>query len=97
MAKDPSLTIPDSAWAPTGDYDNSDDARRRLSVTIEINATPMHLEAVAIEPRDDDEQHVYDADYDEALGLIAGDGAFPVQTTEIGGREYILFATPVGA
>ena len=95
------LDIPDSAWTTTGDY--LDDPRRRLIAHIVIAGTNMHLEAYEAHPRNDqdiddqdidDHLHLYDDDADTALSLFVGEGGFPKSTTTIGGREYVLVATP---
>ncbi|TAM91140.1 hypothetical protein EPN42_04575 [bacterium] len=94
MPEHPSITIPRGAWKPTGAYHDAHDTRCRLLTDIEINGTPMHLEAVAV--TNGEEQRIVDPEHDQALDLNVGDGGFPVCTTAIAGREYVLIATPCG-
>lgn len=99
------IVIPDDAWQQTGGYiedaEGKPDESARLLATIEINGTPMHLEAYAIKcgPRDEPEEDgvaLVDADADEAVCSIIGDGGWPPMLTTIMGREYVLIATPFG-
>lgn len=96
----PVIEIPDAVWEETGDYANGNGedlpSWSRLLTSITINGTPLHLEAYALQQRDDDEQHIMDDDVDQNLGRIVGDDAWPLTPTEIRGREYILIATPFG-
>ena len=88
----PSITIPDDAWRDTG---GDDDPSSRLLASFTINGVMMHLEAYAVKPLagPNDEFRLVDADADEALGLLIGDG-FPTDTFERNGRSYAFVATP---
>lgn len=92
----PSITIPDAMWRATGDSMRPHDPNCRLLARIEVNGTPMHLEAYAVEYDKNEGQHVFDEDADIAFGKLVGDDGFPLTTTTINGREYALVATPFG-
>jgi hypothetical protein len=89
-----SISIAPSEWRANGEYQG--DPRARLSTRIDINDVTLQLEAYA-KSNDDDEFHVVDEELDGILTTLVGDGAYPLQTTTIDGREYILLATPTGA
>lgn len=95
----PSIDIPDSAWEAAGDYDECSpgDERARLRTTIVVAGILMHLEAYQVSDDIEDEQHVIDGQLDSILTNLVGDGAYPLATKIIDGREYILVATPYGA
>src|ERR1019366_5329149 len=84
----PSITIPDDAWQ---ECEEDPTFPSRLLTTIVINGQSMHLEAYAIEKRDDDLIHLADEDVDKAYGLIQSD-ACP-ETIEIRDKRYVLIAT----
>lgn len=93
------LHVPEGAWqnADHADHDRCGcvPARHRLVAEIAVNGTPMRLEAHLVVPGADPQRSFVD---DESISLIhdavAADG--PWATIEIGGREYVLVATPAG-
>ncbi len=91
----PALTIPEAQWEATGDY--LDDPFSRLTAEIELNGIPMHVEAFEIDADNRDGQHLRDADADDALGRLVGDGGFPVRTMTMHGREYAVLISPFGS
>ncbi|HEY1292853.1 MAG TPA: hypothetical protein VGJ60_07240 [Chloroflexota bacterium] len=87
------ITIPDDAWEPN---DGLADPRSRLLATISINDCPMHLEAWEVRVNEEGIQEPTaiedDGDFWNLYAAVGADGHF--QTVEIGGREYILVASP---
>jgi hypothetical protein len=84
-----SVAIPASAWqAVAADLS-------RLKTTLVVNGVPLHLDAIEVEVGEDGVQHASE-EVDESVALIhsavGADGHFG--TLEIGGREYVLIATP---
>ena len=63
--------------------------------TLVVNGLPLHVEAIEVEIGDGDVQQANDTS-DELLALIhdavGADGHW--QTLDIGGRDYVLIATP---
>lgn len=87
------ITIPDDAWEPNTALG---DGRARLLTKLTINGVPLHLEAWALEDEEDEDgvRHalVDDDDLDRLVEAVGADG--PFRTLEIGGRDYVLVATP---
>lgn len=101
------ITIPDSAWRETGEHLEDQTGKKlswaRLLCTIDLTTdaskTRLYVEAYAVEERMVDgkcEQHVLDDEVDNHLSGIVGSDAWPLATTTIRGREYIVIATPSG-
>jgi len=88
------FVVPEDEWEDTGDG--------RLLVTIYINGTPMHLEAIEVEVSEPpDEYHrgeqmakdpLMESYFDGLFDACEPDGYF--HETVIRGRRYVLFAQP---
>jgi hypothetical protein len=93
------IDIPEHAWKPSGDYPEAgNDPTSRLSADIDfmLNGASMCVEAYAtdIDPKFPDEQRVVDQDLDGILTTLVGEASFPLATTTIRDREYIIIITP---
>jgi hypothetical protein len=91
------ITVPDDAWEDSGP---EEDPKSRLLAELEINGTWFHLEAFAVEYREQTEttfgeQHFADLafeDEEHAVLDVFVEGA--AATVTIKGREYALVVTP---
>ena len=86
------VNIPEDAWR-NADYDDDAPPGHRLMATLVVNGTPLRLEAHLVVPGAGPQQ-TFAGDEDVAVihEAVGGDG--PWRTTVIGGREYVLVATP---
>lgn len=85
-----SLAIPDDAWEECG-------SSNRLLAQIEINGTPLHLEAWKVVEGDIGvgyEQMAVEYDEDLAKTFTSVGADAPCRTTSIRDAEYVLVATP---
>lgn len=84
------ITLADHEWQPTGPEEDPQ-SRLLCDVGVSINGSPMHLTAIAVD--DDDSGFQSSEHHDDELDRLAAafqpDGGW--QTTEIGGRSYVLF------
>jgi len=79
-------------WEQTGP---EDDPATRLLATIQINDLYMHLEAIEVSIVDGIQKSThweYEDIFENHFSNFGGDGR--MQTTEINGRKYALFASP---
>lgn len=96
------ITVPDDAWRHRG---GNEDPGARLGATVAVTAhSPvegkstlyMHLEAWAVHVDEQDIQTTVDFDFDEDLAMlhaaVGAEGHF--ETLYVGGREYVVFASP---
>lgn len=92
------MNIPINAWQWIGDYDDSECPQTALGLaTIEINGVSFHVEAIEVRYDDDQQMQVaLNASLDERFGqwFSASNSEGTIQTVEIDGREYALFASP---
>lgn len=90
---EPQIDIPDTAWKPVGDEELPGGEQAKLTTTITIAGTDMHLDAWQITPGDAGQGALQDDDgLSEVAFGVGADGHF--ETTTIGGREYVIVATP---
>ncbi|MZR12681.1 hypothetical protein GQE99_06560 [Maritimibacter sp. DP07] len=75
-----------------------EDPKTRLLAEIEVEGMPMHLDAIQVEgPRDEDLLlHAVNDEYDQIVSDIQFIEDAALRTAEIGGREYLIYATPYG-
>lgn len=99
MSLQVNVTIPDDRWEAIGTPDPDDglDGRERLLAEIVVNGMPMHLEAWEI--ADPGPLNFQEAKVDDeslaSIGAALGQSG-PFDTLPIGGREYVLIASPHG-
>lgn len=102
----PNVLIADDAWQPTGPDPVSDGSRpadTRLLARMNINGTPMHLEAYQVKEAEKGgyysggEQIAADEHFDDDVGTLQSMQDATFQTTELRGRTFILVATPHGS
>jgi hypothetical protein len=88
MSQHFSIEIPREAWWWEGE------GKSRGFVTLYVNGVPLHLEAWRVERDHDGAQLpvVYPDAFDALVTGFGPDG--PFQTLNIGGEEYVLFASP---
>jgi len=88
------ITIPPSAWEPSGDKSNP---RGRLLATMEINGQSFHVEAYHVRNNRDGEQGIADPifqeEWDGITALQNHDGG-PFTTQRIDRREYVIVISP---
>ena len=86
------LVIDDDEWEPTG---SDDDLDSRLLLTVCVNGVNHHLEAYAVEVKEDIQvvrDSLFESNYEGMCMASEPDGRY--QTTTIKGREYVLLMTP---
>lgn len=97
----PAIDVPDDAWEPAGDSDGDwEPTALHLPGGIWINGTRLHLTAIEVtEPPTDGSSYLQSAtdpgrrEVVDAVYTISA-ASSPMTTTEIGGRSYLLVATP---
>jgi len=83
------LRIPDEAWE---NNEGVEPEGSRLLTTVEVNSIPMHFEAWEISGEDGEQEHLpYPEDLETLITLTGGAGFYEWL---IGGRRYIIIATP---
>jgi hypothetical protein len=89
------LVIPDSYWEPMSP--ESGDDRLLCREPLEINGLSMHVEAWRVEMtagENSTQAHLYDDDDFQQMWRVFSNGDGDFQTTQIRGKEYVIFATP---
>ena len=90
------LEIPAELWEPNPGIEHPNN-HRSFGGTLVINGVLTHLEAIQVEQDKDGIQHPNSAEYREeidALGTLAGDGAFDTSITVDPGQEFVIYAYP---
>ncbi|WYK05472.1 hypothetical protein DWF04_006075 [Cereibacter sphaeroides f. sp. denitrificans] len=79
-------------WDETG----QEDPRSRLLAHIRVAGVDMHLEAIEVAETEDGQIAICDERRND-LGTLQDIEGTAFATVEIGGRDYVLYATPYGA
>ena len=79
-------------WEETGP---EEDMKQRLMAHMRVSGLDMHLEAVEVENVDGFTVPKWDA-YKDQIATLESMNECAFQTTEIGGRTYVIIATPYG-
>lgn len=86
----PSILADELTWQATGP---EEDVRGRLLAQISVAGVSMHLEAWAVQEKDGFQvSDVWDDDFQQIAAGIGIEEHW--HTVEMGGREYVLIATP---
>lgn len=93
------VVVPAEAWRPCADVDAEDyvlgvlDEWTYLLATLVVNGVSLHLEAFEVWPSNGRQVAKLHDDQVTAYAHAAGSGE-PFQTMTIGGRQYVVVATP---
>lgn len=87
------VTTPKGFWKDAG---SDDDKKSRLLGILYLDGQPMHMAAYAVK-KDVDIQEAEDSWFVEDLNhcYVAFEPGGAFNTTEIGGREYVIFTYPM--
>lgn len=88
------VNLPDGVWRPVGDEDLPGGEKAKLTTSITIADTRMHLDAWQVDPDARSLQAALqdDTGLSEVAAGVGADGRF--ETTTIDGHEYVIVATP---
>jgi hypothetical protein len=97
MLTDFSVTIPDDQWEDVTSTVASDaPARSILLSTVTVNGCSLHVEAIEVlkgEPVQQAAHEDLEEQFERVWAAAEGYGG-PLQEAQIGGRRYVLLATP---